>query len=49
MADRASQWDQSVSEYLEDAQRYISHQQPGSEYSFKDAGNGSIRVRFLKN
>lgn len=44
VADRASQWDQSVSEYLEDAQRYLSYQQPGSTYSFKDAGNGSLRL-----
>lgn len=44
VADRASQWDQSVSEYLEDAQRYLSHQQPGSVYTFKDAGNGSMRL-----
>nr|ADE76390.1 unknown [Picea sitchensis] len=44
VADRASQWDQSVSEYLEDAQRYLSYQQPGSAYTIKDAGNGSIRL-----
>ncbi|GLJ18131.1 hypothetical protein SUGI_0320300 [Cryptomeria japonica] len=44
VADRASQWDQSASEYLADAQKHLTHQQPGSVYSFKSAGNGDMRL-----
>ena len=42
--ERASQWDQPVSEYIELAERYLGFQQPGSVYGFSDAGNGHRRV-----
>ncbi|XP_019055827.1 PREDICTED: DNA repair protein XRCC4 [Nelumbo nucifera] len=42
--ERASQWDQPVSEYIETAERYLGFQQPGSTYSFVDAGNGQKRL-----
>ncbi|KNA17856.1 hypothetical protein SOVF_076750 [Spinacia oleracea] len=42
--ERASQWDQSVSEYIEFAERYLGFQQPGSVYRFTDAGNGHRRL-----
>lgn len=41
---RAEQWDQPVSEYLALVERYLSLQQPGSNYSFEDAGNVQRRV-----
>ncbi|THG07056.1 hypothetical protein TEA_003220 [Camellia sinensis var. sinensis] len=42
--ERASQWDQPVSEYIELAERHLGFQQPGSVYGFADAGNGHRRV-----
>lgn len=42
--ERASQWDQSVSEYIEFAEKYLGFQQPGSVYNFADAGNGHRRL-----
>ncbi|KAL1342062.1 DNA repair protein XRCC4 [Arachis hypogaea] len=41
---RASQWDQPVSEYVELAERYLGFQQPGSVYDFADAGDGHKRL-----
>ncbi|XP_078160622.1 DNA repair protein XRCC4-like [Carex rostrata] len=41
---RAEQWDQPVSEYLDLVERYLGLQQPGSNYSFEDAGNGQRRL-----
>ncbi|KAK3043465.1 hypothetical protein RJ639_002044 [Escallonia herrerae] len=42
--ERASQWDQPVSEYFELAERYLGFQQPGSVYGFSDAGSGHRRL-----
>ncbi|XP_042515743.1 DNA repair protein XRCC4 [Macadamia integrifolia] len=42
--ERATQWDQSVSDYIETAERYLGFQQPGSVYSFVDAGDGYKRL-----
>lgn len=42
--DRASQWDQPVSEYIQLAESYLGFQHPGSVYGFNDAGNGCKRV-----
>ncbi|XAR49021.1 hypothetical protein NMG60_11032042 [Bertholletia excelsa] len=42
--ERASQWDQSISEYIELAERHLAFQQPGSVYGFIDAGNGLKRL-----
>ncbi|XP_058200394.1 DNA repair protein XRCC4 [Rhododendron vialii] len=42
--ERASQWDQPVSEYIELAERHLGFQQPGSVYRFTDAGNGHRRL-----
>lgn len=42
--ERASQWDQSVSEYIEFAEKYLGLQQPDSVYLFADAGNGHRRL-----
>ncbi|KAL8162226.1 hypothetical protein V2J09_013715 [Rumex salicifolius] len=42
--ERASQWDQPPSEYVEFAERYLGFQQPGSVYSFSDANNGFRRL-----
>lgn len=42
--ERASQWDQPVSEYIELAERYLGFQQPGSVYDFADAGSGHRRL-----
>lgn len=44
MRERASQWDQTVSEYIQLAERYLGFQQPGSGYSFVDAGDGHKRI-----
>ncbi|XP_075474986.1 DNA repair protein XRCC4-like isoform X1 [Primulina tabacum] len=42
--ERASQWDQTVSDYVDLAERYLGFQQPGSIYGFSDAGNGCRRL-----
>lgn len=44
MRERASQWDQPVSEYIDLAERYLRFQQPGSDYAFSDAGSGHKRL-----
>lgn len=44
MEERAAQWDQPVSEYVQLAERYLGFQQPGSIYGFADAGDGHKRV-----
>ncbi|KAJ0954314.1 putative DNA repair protein XRCC4 [Helianthus annuus] len=44
VAERASNWDQPVSEYVEMSERYLGFQQPGSVYGFADAGGGFKRV-----
>ncbi|KAL9237161.1 hypothetical protein vseg_011745 [Gypsophila vaccaria] len=44
--ERASQWDQTVSEYVEFAEKYLGFQQHGSVYGFSDAGNGYRRLSF---
>ncbi|XP_027367050.1 DNA repair protein XRCC4-like isoform X2 [Abrus precatorius] len=41
---RASQWDQPVSEYLHLSERYLELHQPGSVYAFDDAGDGHKRL-----
>lgn len=46
MKERASQWDQPVTEYIDLAEKYLGLQQPGSVYGFSDAGNGYKRVGF---
>lgn len=38
--ERASQWDQPVSEYIDLGEKYLGFQQPGSVYGFDDAGAG---------
>lgn len=43
--ERAAQWDQPVTEYIELAERYLGFQQPGSVYQFVDAGDDYKRVR----
>lgn len=45
MRQRAEQWDLPVAEYVELGERYLGFQQPGSKYSFQDAGHGHKRVR----
>lgn len=42
--ERASNWDQPVSEYINMSERYLGFQQPGSIYSFSDAGGGFKRL-----
>ncbi|KAF6173466.1 hypothetical protein GIB67_027161 [Kingdonia uniflora] len=42
--ERAKQWDQSVSEYIDTAERYLGFRQPGSSYAFMNAGNGFKRL-----
>ncbi|XP_010512067.1 PREDICTED: DNA repair protein XRCC4 [Camelina sativa] len=44
VAERAAQWDQPVSEYLELAEQYLGFQQPDSVYGFSDALEGSKRL-----
>ncbi|CAA7012854.1 unnamed protein product [Microthlaspi erraticum] len=44
VADRAAQWDQPVSEYLQLAEEYLGFQQPNSIYSFSDAIEGCKRL-----
>ncbi|XP_047270728.1 DNA repair protein XRCC4 isoform X2 [Capsicum annuum] len=41
--ERALQWDQPVSEYIELAEKYLGFQQPDSVYGFDDAGSGHKR------
>lgn len=41
---RAEQWDQPVADYIALAERYLAFQQPGSTYSFHDAGKGQRRL-----
>lgn len=42
--ERASQWDQPVSEYIDLGEKYLGFQQPGSVYGFDDAGPGHKRL-----
>ncbi|KAK6265695.1 hypothetical protein QUC31_016532 [Theobroma cacao] len=42
--ERAAQWDQPVTEYIELAERYLGFQQPGSVYRFADAGDDHKRL-----
>lgn len=42
--ERAAQWDQPVTEYVELAERHLGFQQPGSVYRFADAGDGHRRL-----
>ncbi|WCJ23954.1 DNA repair protein XRCC4 [Euphorbia peplus] len=41
---RASQWDQPVSEYIQLAEDYLGFQHPGSLYLFTDAGDAHKRL-----
>ncbi|GKB62669.1 DNA repair protein XRCC4 [Tanacetum coccineum] len=41
--ERASNWDQPVSEYIDMSERYLGFQQPGSVYAFLDAGGGGFK------
>ncbi|KAK0608413.1 hypothetical protein LWI29_030342 [Acer saccharum] len=43
-SDRAAQWDQPVSEYINLAERYLGFQMPGSIYTFTDAGDAYKRL-----
>ncbi|KAF7837522.1 DNA repair protein XRCC4 [Senna tora] len=42
--ERAAQWDQPVSEYVQLGEQYLGFQQPGSVYGFADAGDGHKRL-----
>lgn len=42
--DRAAQWDQPVTDYVQLAERYLGFQQPGSVYRFTDAGDSHKRL-----
>ncbi|TMW96308.1 hypothetical protein EJD97_007595 [Solanum chilense] len=42
--ERASQWDQPVSDYIDLGEKYLGFQQPGSVYGFDDAGTGHKRL-----
>lgn len=42
--ERASYWDQTASDYVDLAERYLGFQQPGSVYGLSDAGDGCKRV-----
>ncbi|MCD9560840.1 DNA repair protein xrcc4 [Datura stramonium] len=42
--ERASQWDQPVSEYIDLGEKYLGLQQSGSLYGFDDAGTGHKRL-----
>ncbi|XP_028780817.1 DNA repair protein XRCC4-like isoform X2 [Neltuma alba] len=42
--ERATQWDQPVSEYVRLAEQYLGFQQPDSIYGFADAGDGHKRL-----
>lgn len=42
--ERADQWDQPVPEYIQTAEQYLGFRQPGSDYSFLDAGSGHKRL-----
>ncbi|GFP95883.1 DNA repair protein xrcc4 [Phtheirospermum japonicum] len=42
--ERASSWDQTVSDYIDLAESYLGLQQSGSVYGFSDAGNGCKRL-----
>ncbi|CAN4099589.1 unnamed protein product [Withania somnifera] len=42
--ERASQWDQPISEYIDLAEKYLGFQQPASVYGFDDAGAGNKRL-----
>ncbi|KAK4478165.1 hypothetical protein RD792_017447 [Penstemon davidsonii] len=42
--ERAGYWDQTVSDYIDLAERYLGFQQSGSVYGFSDAGNGCKRL-----
>ncbi|KAL2920413.1 DNA repair protein XRCC4 [Bienertia sinuspersici] len=44
VSERASQWDQSVSEYIQFAEEYLGVQHSDSVYRFTDAGNGHRRL-----
>ncbi|XP_010672115.1 DNA repair protein XRCC4 [Beta vulgaris subsp. vulgaris] len=44
--ERASQWDQSVSEYIHFAETFLGFQHPTSVYRITDAGNGYKRLSF---
>ncbi|KAG2728031.1 hypothetical protein I3760_01G186900 [Carya illinoinensis] len=46
--ERAAQWDQPVTEYVELAERYLGFQQPGSVYRFTDAGDGHKREEVVR-
>lgn len=49
MKERASNWDQPTSEYIDLSERYLGFQQPDSIYGFADAAGGNKRVRTLKS
>ncbi|CAN1841177.1 DNA repair protein XRCC4 [Linum perenne] len=42
--ERAAQWDQSVSEYIQLAEKHLGFQIPGSVYRFEDANDGCKRL-----
>ncbi|KAI3693110.1 hypothetical protein L6452_32940 [Arctium lappa] len=42
--ERASNWDQPISEYIDMSERYLGFQQPRSVYGFTDAGGGYKRL-----
>ncbi|KAJ8771554.1 hypothetical protein K2173_026731 [Erythroxylum novogranatense] len=42
--ERADQWDQPVTDYIQLAEKHLGFQQPGSVYRFSDAGGGHKRL-----
>ncbi|CAN0904420.1 DNA repair protein XRCC4 [Linum grandiflorum] len=42
--ERAAQWDQSVTDYIQLAENHLGFQIPGSVYRFDDAGDGCKRL-----
>lgn len=47
MKERASNWDQPVSDYIHMSEQYLGFQHPGSVYAFSDAGGSFKRVCFF--
>ncbi|XP_031478390.1 DNA repair protein XRCC4-like isoform X1 [Nymphaea colorata] len=44
VSERADNWDQPVSHYLQTAEQHLAIQQPGSSYAFIDTGDGHKRL-----
>ncbi|XP_031478392.1 DNA repair protein XRCC4-like isoform X2 [Nymphaea colorata] len=48
VSERADNWDQPVSHYLQTAEQHLAIQQPGSSYAFIDTGDGHKRDEVVK-